>query len=119
MGLPDEARRALEGLYQRVKGRYETAYGSCEEFLIQRGFIQGALESPALCKIMMNTLLELLELKCDGFEYFTPTADGEQFMQLVFADDAVNGAKSLLMLQRIATFLGLPTPLPRSRARNS
>ena len=67
-----------------------------------RGFIQGALESPALCKAMMNTLLELLGLKATGFKLWAPDGCGMEALQLVYADDAANGTQTFGMLQRVA-----------------
>ena len=43
-GLPASACDALRGLYHKVTGRFETAFGSTDIFAILRGFIQAPPE---------------------------------------------------------------------------
>ena len=106
-GLPTEARKALTELERTISGRYESVYGTTQEFEVIRGFIQGSLHAPELCKQMMNTVLELVNLKCAGVPLFSVDDNGDELLQLVFADDAVNSASSVSMTQRIADFWSL------------
>ena len=57
-----------------------------------------------MCRAVINTLLELLELKCIGQDLWCTDGQCQDLVQLVFADDACNGAATLSMLQRIARF---------------
>ena len=51
------------------------------------GFVQGAVESPERCKIMMDTLVRLLRLKTVGAEWWGLQPRLEDLHQLVFIDD--------------------------------
>ena len=99
----------MEGLvdcavHGKATGQYLTAFGSTDPFEILRGFLQGALASPEMCKLMMNTLAEALELKIVGYELYSPDGDGDWMSQLVFVDDAANVTASIVMMQRVALF---------------
>ena len=106
-GLPPAVSSALRGLTDSLKhgvvsGRYETAFGSTDEFDILRGFLQGSLSAPEMCKLMMNTLAEALELKIVGYNSFTPDGGGSYLTQLIFVDDAANVTGSGDMMVRVA-----------------
>ena len=101
-GLPPEARRAWCALYAKVSGRFETVYGSTNEFEVVRGLLQGAVESPALCVLLMDTLVQVLELKVVGAEWWGTQESPAHLNTMVFIDDAVSAAGSDATLQRIA-----------------
>ena len=108
-GLPQTVTRAMKGLvdcavHGTATGQYLTAFGTTDPFVILRGFLQGALASPEMCKLMMNTLAEALEMKVVGYELFDPQGRGECITQLVFVDDAANVTASAHMMQRVALF---------------
>ena len=103
-GLPSEARRAWCALYSRITGRFETVYGSTEEFQVLRGLLQGAVDSPALCVLLMDTLVQVLELKVVGAEWWGMHGEVEHLNTLVFIDDAASATATDPMLQRVAFF---------------
>jgi hypothetical protein len=108
-GLPDQVIQAMRGLvdcavHGKATGRYTTAFGTTDPFVILRGFLQGALASPEMCKLMMNTLAEALQLKVVGYELYAPDGNGEWMTQLVFVDDAANITGSAGMMRRVALF---------------
>ena len=108
-GMPLPVRNAVRGLCDSIKhgvanGKYETAFGSTDSFNIMRGFLQGALGSPEMCKLMMNTLAEALELKIVGYDNFSPDGGASHLTQLIFVDDAANCSSSHDMMSRSALF---------------
>ena len=53
---------------------------------------------------MMNTLSELLHLKVNGAQWWSPDGADAQLTQLIFVDDAANCSNSFDMVERIARF---------------
>ena len=101
-GLPGAARKAWCGLYAKLSGRYETVFGTTHEFEVLRGLLQGAVESPGLCVLLMDTLVQVLELKVVGAEWWGSNAELTHLNTLVFIDDAASACTADPMLQRIA-----------------
>ena len=121
LGVPTFVVDALQALCedakgQCVSGRFETAFGSSDEFALLRGFLQGAHASPEQCKVMMNTLAEALELKTVGYVFFAPDGAGADVVQLVFVDDAAGLTQSVGMMQRVALFWSLWCAVTDSQA---
>ena len=81
-----------------------TAFGSTIRSRSCGRFLQGALASPELCKLMMNNLAEALELKIVSYELYAPDGRGDWMVQLVFVDDAANVTESAVMMRRVALF---------------
>ena len=117
-GMPPAVVTALRGLCDSLKhgvvtGRYETAFGSTDAFDIVRGFLQGALGSPEMCKLMMNTLAEALDLKVSGYNVFSPDGRGSEMVQLIFVGDAVNASTTSVLPALYASLKGVVWYVPK------
>ena len=57
-----------------------------------RGLLQGAIESPSLCVLLLDTLVQVMELKVVGAEWWGGQDEVSHLNMLVFIDDGVNAA---------------------------
>ena len=112
-GVPWQVRKAVWALYQRPRGRFDSAFGCTPDFAILRGYLQGALESPDLCIGDMNVLCEIMGLKVVGYRWWSGDVAGAHTVQMIFVDDGAN--EKLLIFDEIFSAPRGGTQTPASR----